>query len=390
MEHAAFTRRGPEPRDGGIRILFAGQSLGDPTGGGELSARALLGALAQRTHVQALGVGRIERSYVLDEGIECRDVISRWLPASAGIPFHLAALGAERGFGRILAEQLRSAPPDLLLLQQPAWVPPSAVPRDSKLVVFLRSPACYGIGEPNPFPLRRTLSRPFGSIRYRANRALLERADLLVTNSAFLQEELARRRGLSSHVVPPFIDTGALRRDSVESRAGEWITFVGLDEWKGAALAIRIARTLPERRFLFLDGARPSARMISQAERLPNVTRQRWTDDMADVFRRTRLLLVPSLWEEPFGRLPVEAGCLGIPTLASSRGGLPDSVGEGGLVLDALDDVEPWVRSIRRLDDPEHYDALSRAARENASRYTLEASMTRFEDLLRKHAGLSL
>ena len=55
---------------------------------------------------------------------------------------------------------------------------------------------------------------------------------------------------------------------------------------------------------------------------------------MGRVFDRTRVLLMPSIWEEPFGRLPVEAGACGIPTLASARGGLPESVGDGGILID--------------------------------------------------------
>ena len=54
----------------------------------------------------------------------------------------------------------------------------------------------------------------------------------------------------------------------------------------------------------------------------------------ADYFALTRLLLVPSVWEEPFGRVAAEAMINGVPALVGNRGALPQVVGgdfaEGG------------------------------------------------------------
>src|SRR4029077_5898603 len=47
----------------------------------------------------------------------------------------------------------------------------------------------------------------------------------------------------------------------------------------------------------------------------------------ADYFALTRILLVPSVWEEPFGRVAAEAMINGIPPLVSDRGSLPDVIG---------------------------------------------------------------
>lgn len=43
-----------------------------------------------------------------------------------------------------------------------------------------------------------------------------------------------------------------------------------------------------------------------------------------DFYKEVDLLIVPSLWEEPFGRTVVEAISSGIPVLASNRGGIPE------------------------------------------------------------------
>jgi len=47
-------------------------------------------------------------------------------------------------------------------------------------------------------------------------------------------------------------------------------------------------------------------------------------------------VVMPSIWPEPFGRVPVEANRLGIPAVVTNRGGLPETVvdGETGLVVE--------------------------------------------------------
>jgi glycosyltransferase involved in cell wall biosynthesis len=38
------------------------------------------------------------------------------------------------------------------------------------------------------------------------------------------------------------------------------------------------------------------------------------------------IVVVPSIWPEPFGRVALEANCLGVPVVASRIGGLPEIV----------------------------------------------------------------
>jgi glycosyltransferase involved in cell wall biosynthesis len=47
------------------------------------------------------------------------------------------------------------------------------------------------------------------------------------------------------------------------------------------------------------------------------------------LFEKIDVLVVPSLWHEPFGRVAIEAMAWGIPVIASKRGGLPEIVQHG-------------------------------------------------------------
>ncbi len=58
--------------------------------------------------------------------------------------------------------------------------------------------------------------------------------------------------------------------------------------------------------------------------------------DPKEIYKEIDVLLVSSLWNEPFGRVVPEAYSYGIPVLASNRGGLPELVKEGktGFIFD--------------------------------------------------------
>lgn len=366
-----------------MRILFAGGSLLEPAGGGEISARSLLEALAARHQVRALTAGPRARAQRI-AGFQVRELALDKLPPGLPAPNQLRSLLVEGRFRAALLEELRRADPELLLLQQPAWLRPADVPAGLPLVIFIRSPHCYGIAEPSPSARQRLLGAAFRRVRAARGWGLLERADLLLCNSQHTQELLRTHTNLLSRVLPPFIK---LEPGAADPRGA--ICFVGLDRWKGARLALRIARALPDRRFLFVAGSRGSRGLLAEARRLPQVRCIEHTTDMAGVFRQTRLLLVPSLWQEPFGRVPVEAGAFGIPSIAAATGGLAEAVGPGGILLESRR-LACWLDAIAWLDVPATWSRLSAAARRHAQGLGLETSVAQLTALLRSQLGLEL
>jgi glycosyltransferase involved in cell wall biosynthesis len=91
---------------------------------------------------------------------------------------------------------------------------------------------------------------------------------------------------------------------------------------------------------------------------LPNVTVLEPRAEVGEIYAQTRLLLVPSQWEETFGRVAIEAFANGIPVIGSSVGGLKEHVGEAGILVEEKRDVGAWVRAIEELDAPERYEEL--------------------------------
>jgi glycosyltransferase involved in cell wall biosynthesis len=147
-----------------------------------------------------------------------------------------------------------------------------------------------------------------------------------------------------------------------------FVTFINPVQEKGVDLFLRLAVLLPELPFLCLECwplNRSSLRALKQRlQQVPNVEFRRATLDMASVYTATRLLLVPSTCEDAYPRVVLEAHASGIPVVAMCRGGIPDAVGEGGVLLSPEAPDEAWATAIRRiLSSEEEYVRLSQAAR---------------------------
>lgn len=210
---------------------------------------------------------------------------------------------------------------------------------------------------------------------------------LYIANSEFTAAAYREGFGIDATVIPPTIDPQRYRTPTTR----EYVTFVNPFEEKGFELAVRIAAQCPDIPFLFVEGWTLSAEHRTWIERtirpLKNIRLESRTDDMRSVYGRTKILLVPSLWKEAWGRVASEAHCSGIPVIGSRRGGLPEAIGAGGLVLDYEAPLDHWVAAVRRLwNDQQAYDEYSAAAERFAQRPALQPArqFAAFLDILQR------
>ena len=90
---------------------------------------------------------------------------------------------------------------------------------------------------------------------------------------------------------------------------------------------------------------------------------------VAHLYRGAGVLAFPSRYEG-FGLPALEAMHAGCPVVASNRGSLPEVVGEAGILLPP-DDPAAWAEALARvLTDETTRDALRRAGRKQAGRFT--------------------
>lgn len=190
----------------------------------------------------------------------------------------------------------------------------------------------------------------------------------VVCSSGFLARKVSKVIGRPVQVVYP----PAVRYDDTPADPNGYVTMINPHRVKGLETFLDIAGRLPATRFLLLEswklGDEALAALQVQLAKLPNVRFERRVTDMRAIYGQTRLLLVPSRWEEGFGMVAIEAQSCGIPVIASARGGLPESVGDGGILIDDYMNTEAWLPAIHSvLGNESIYRDLAERARRHAT-----------------------
>lgn len=212
-----------------------------------------------------------------------------------------------------------------------------------------------------------------------------------VANSAFTAQRYRETYGVDPIVIHPMIDGTRYRTETTR----ENITFINPHPYKGLNIIAAVAQACPDIPFSIYESWPLSdeqrAELNSKLVQLPNVTLNSPVRDMKQVYGKAKILMAPSMWEEAYGRVATEAQFSGIPVIASNRGGLPEAVGPGGVLLDPEGPIEPWIAAIRRLwDEPEYYSELSQKALDYARRPALnqDHQMDLWEKALHQAAGV--
>jgi glycosyltransferase involved in cell wall biosynthesis len=230
--------------------------------------------------------------------------------------------------------------------------------------------------------------------------------DSVLTPSEWLANYYHEKIGLKSTPLPTPVepdDVLAGEREPI------FLTMINPSVEKGLFFLARLAEELgvhhPQIPFLAIE-SRGTAGMLTEAGRLGGFDLQRHenlmfapaTPNPKDIYQPTRVLLVPSVWEEASGRVAAEALMNGVPPIVSDRGGLAESCNGAGFVLPLPADltlesrvpvgpaaVAPWLELIGRLfEDEAFYSEQSARAITAATMYRRETLAPRYVDFFEK------
>jgi len=229
------------------------------------------------------------------------------------------------------------------------------------------------------------------------NNAQLGKYAAILVASSHMRREYERHgvRPEKIHLTPlpnPLEDEGfhEFKRTPMRGK----LLFLGrLTRLKGAAELLR-AIPLAEKRM-----SRPLTVTIAgegpQHDRLEDFARRNglkaefagWVGSArkTELITQSDLLVVPSLWAEPFGLVGLEAGGYGLPAVAYDVGGISDWLipGYSGELAPAPPTIQGLAAAIyRALSDSAHYAKLCYGAREVANRFTLAAHVSKLESTL--------
>jgi len=160
---------------------------------------------------------------------------------------------------------------------------------------------------------------------------------------------------------------------------------------KGVPYLLRALRLLPDRVRLVLAG---NGTLRSAYERLSaklgiahRVQFLGWFDaaQMERCYRRCSLVVMPSIWPEPFGKVGIEALAQGRPVVAFAVGGIPDWLDDGitGLLARPADSAD-LARKIEELlaDRPRQETMGRNGQRVVAERYAADRHLRTLEAAL--------
>jgi glycosyltransferase involved in cell wall biosynthesis len=234
---------------------------------------------------------------------------------------------------------------------------------------------------------------------------LFREVNALCVPSEFARTTYRKRIGVDAEVVQFPRSLQNVLADRIDRR---FATFVNPIPVKGVTYFARIAAELSARRpdipFLVVEGRGG----VDWLSRLPldlsgvkNLHAMRSTPRPSEFYACSRVVLMPSLWEESFGRVAAEALANGIPVLASRRGALPETLAYAGFLFDIparnttdmmevpdAADVAPWVETIERLwDDAEFYEKHRALALERAKAWQPDRIRPQVEAFFRRVAS---
>jgi glycosyltransferase involved in cell wall biosynthesis len=398
-------------------LLVNNHCISDPIAGVTQSLRTIVEWLAEAGHeCQVLTTARFESAvtFTIDEHLAQQGVSMPSGDAAAGQRRRGSKPAPRQANRPIVRYTVGKVPVTLLLTEHNDETRPDRPEAaqylrvlDTLLKEFAPDVLIAANGHPMIFEAmrdarRRAVTTAFAVRGYGYDRpSYFADVDHVFTCSAFLSGVYRDAIGLVSTPLEPPLDWSTVVAP-VESRA--FVTFVNPAPHKGLFLFARLADMLGSRRPDIPVLVVQSGRSGGSLNNIPGIDFSRYPQLMAappvptprEYFALTRILLVPSVWEEPFGRVAAEAMVNGIPPIVSNRGALPDVVGGeatgGGLVraipewmtpegtrLPSESEIEPWFRAVCELwDNPAVYEGVGTRGRTIAGdRYSEKVARTR-------------
>lgn len=152
---------------------------------------------------------------------------------------------------------------------------------------------------------------------------LIKKAKAVVSIGAYVADYIHKYSGIQTFINhPPHYGNDF---KYLGGRENKYILLINPSLVKGISILLELAKELPARQFLVVPGWGTTSSDLEKIRSHKNIYIREKTDDLDQLFADVSILLMPSLWHEPFGMSVVDAMARGIPVIASNTGGLQEA-----------------------------------------------------------------
>lgn len=231
----------------------------------------------------------------------------------------------------------------------------------------------------------------------RLRRGAFKRPDLVVSPTAWLLHahtrrhffRFARTRVLANPVPLALMDhpIGFRSPPVIQRTRPLRLLYVGrVSPDKGSGLLIQLARALTLPYELHVVGSGPDEQALCHASPAVLCHGERSSEDVEKRMREADILLVPSQIEENQPTVILEAGRLGLPIIASPKGGIPETLQGAGILL-SPEDPSAWIKAIDDMRYPYLYVEQVEKMDQLACRHDPERYIQELEKIIVAESG---
>jgi len=150
----------------------------------------------------------------------------------------------------------------------------------------------------------------------------------LIAISGYVQR-LLQLHGKKSVVIPNAIDLDLYKRERTSTNAIPEILYLGsLTHYKGPMVLLEAVKGLPVHTSFYGDGPlrKSMLRKIKEDNINANIYKSVPYEKVPELYVNADVVVFPSIWPEPFGRISIEAQAAGKIVIASDVGGIKETV----------------------------------------------------------------
>ncbi|KPD22104.1 glycosyltransferase [Idiomarina zobellii] len=166
-------------------------------------------------------------------------------------------------------------------------------------------------------------------------------ADNVIVNSSFLAQEIAKVYRINRFFVfhPKIKSVATFERDRLLDAAHLKAGFISGPKYKGLSLVLQLSVLFPEIEFHVFNADKNTTKVNNK-----NVVLHGY-ESHDNIFQLIDVLLAPSYWYEPYGRVAAESILHGVPVLHSNRGGLSEASGSSFFSVESMR-IETWAKKL--------------------------------------------